>query len=340
MDDRDRVVDRVLAGGPWADWRRVPLAGDASNRRYLRLIGPGGETAVAMDAPASRGEDVGPFLTVARYLIAQGLGAPHILAADPAQGVLVLEDLGDALFARVIAARPDAESRLYRAAAEVLATLHRAPPPDGIARYAPAEMARLAALAYEWYGRGALGAVPAGRAAFLAEIETLLDRHAGDAPVLCLRDYHAENLIWRPDRADLAQVGLLDFQDARMGHPAYDLMSLIQDARRDVTPAVAAQALARFLDLTGHAAQTFQTAYAVLNVQRQLRIVGVFARLSLHFGKPAYVDLIPRVWRHLTHALRHPTFASLGRRIEADLPPPSPAILTELKTRCATIPTL
>jgi hypothetical protein len=157
--------------------------------------------------------------------------------------------------------------------------------------------------------------------------------------VLALRDFHAENLVWLPDRAGVARVGLLDFQDAEAGHPAYDLVSLLKDARRDLAPGLEQEMIDRFLSRTGCDPERFAAAYAALGAQRNLRILGVFARLSMHFGKPHYVDLIPRVWAHLTASLRHPALAPLARRVADDLPEPTPDILASLKEQCATVPT-
>ncbi len=158
--------------------------------------------------------------------------------------------------------------------------------------------------------------------------------------MLVQRDYHAENLLWLPERDGAARVGLLDFQDAAAGHPAYDLVSLLEDARRDVTQATVAAAKAHYLALTGFDPAQFDLAYAAMGAQRNLRILGVFARLSLHFGKPGYVDLIPRVWDHLRTDLAHPSLAELRGLVQAALPDPSVAKLQELKDRCGTVPTL
>jgi aminoglycoside/choline kinase family phosphotransferase len=153
------------------------------------------------------------------------------------------------------------------------------------------------------------------------------------------RDYHAENLLWLPGRAGTARVGLLDFQGARSGHPGYDLISLLEDARRGVGEAARIAAVRRYLDTTGIEAASFEAALAALAAQRNLRILGGFARLSMHFAKPHYVDLIPRVWQHLQRDLSHPALAALTRAT-APLPPPDPAILQRLKDLCGTVPTL
>jgi len=332
MPDRAALIDAFLDASGWGAAARAPLAGDASNRRYLRLAQPDGTRAVLMDAPPARGEDVRPFATIARHLRGLGLSAPAILAEDDSAGLLLLEDLGDALFARVLSHDPAMEPALYRAAIDLLIALHRSAPPEGLAAYHPALMADLAALALDWYRRGATGAADAAlRGRFQAVMETHLATLPEADAVLIQRDFHAENLLWLPDRSGVARVGLLDFQDAMRGHRAYDLVSLLQDARRDVAPETARAMRAHYINTTGADAESFTTAFHWLGAQRNLRILGVFARLSLRDGKPHYVDLIPRVWAHLRTDLRHPALAPLAELVAEALPPPTPAHLGRLR---------
>ncbi len=340
MTDRAILQQAFIAHTDWADAMIAPLAGDASNRRYLRLTRAAtGETAVLMDAPPEKDEDVRPFLHIARYLTGLGLSAPRILAEDTENGFLILEDLGDALFARVIPKDANLELPLYTAASDLLAELHRHAPPPDLAAYSPGVMADMAALAFDWYLVGATGDIGPDRGAFHATIKTALATHASETNVLIQRDYHAENLLWLPDRAGVARVGLLDFQDAMLGHPAYDLVSILQDARRDVPPAIEQAMIARYIDKSGADPETFETAYRCLGVQRNLRILGVFARLCMRDGKAHYVDLIPRVWAHLGHDLSHPAMAAIAEIARAVLPPPTPTILQRLKDQCASKPT-
>lgn len=335
MTRRDARIRAFLGAAGWAAARAVPLAGDASNRRYLRLTRDGPQdTVVLMDAPPDRGEDVRPFVTIARHLRGLGLGAPAILAADETAGLLLLEDLGDDLFARVLTRQPALETCLYSCATDLLAALHRHPPPTGLAPYSPALMSDLAALAFDWYAAGADDA----RQAFATRMEAVLAQHAGAAPVLVQRDYHAENLLWLPERAGLARVGLLDFQDAMAGHPAYDLVSLLQDARRDVPPAIEAAMTARYVTATDADPAAFATAYRVLGAQRNLRILGVFARLCRRDGKAQYIDLIPRVWAHLARDLADPALAGIAALVRAHMPAPDAELLRRLKSTCATAP--
>ncbi len=337
--DRVALADRFLATTAWADASRAMLAGDASNRKYFRLRHRNGPTAVLMDADPAKGEDVRPFVHVAQHLSGLGLSAPRILAADDATGFLLLEDLGDALFARVIPAAPELEIPLYENATEALITLHAHPVATGLKPYDTDMMTRMAALAWVWYRRGTLGD-GAGTEPFSTTFAPLLDQIAPATPVMILRDYHAENLIWLPERTGPARTGLLDFQDAMTGHPAYDLVSLLQDARRDVPPDVERRMIAHYIARTRQDAHAFDRAYHLLGAQRNLRILGVFARLSLRDAKPHYIDLIPRVWGHLIRDLSHPALASVADRIRADMPAPTPALLQRLKDQCGTIPAL
>ncbi|SFN40859.1 hypothetical protein SAMN04487859_10230 [Roseovarius lutimaris] len=340
MTDRAILQRSFIARTDWADARIAPLAGDASNRRYLRLTRiETGETAVLMDAPPEKGEDVRPFLHIARYLTGLGLSAPRILAEDKANGFLILEDLGDTLFARVIPQDAALELPLYTAATDLLAELHRHAPPPDLAAYSPKMMADMATLAYDWYLVGAIGDIGENRGAFHTAIETALTTHAFEANVLIQRDYHAENLLWLANRKSVARVGLLDFQDAMLGHPAYDLVSILQDARRDVPGALEKHMIARYIDRSGADAARFETAYHCLGAQRNLRILGVFARLCIRDGKAHYVDLIPRVWAHLERDLSHPAMGPVAAIFRAVFPPPTPPILQRLKDQCASRPT-
>lgn len=324
MPDRDALIAAFARRAGWGAAVPRPLAGDASNRRYLRLVRDTGETAVLMDAPPERGEDVRPFLAIARHLSAAGLSAPAVLAEDVPAGLLLLEDLGDALLAR-LATDPGMEAPLYLAAAETLAAVQAARPPEGLVRFTPETMADLARLVFDWYAPG----TPDDAAEdIVLRLRDALALSAPEPSVLSLRDFHAENLLWLPDRAGPARIGLLDFQDAVIAHPAYDLVSLLHDARRDVGEAARAAATRRFLDLTGHEEARFMAAAAALSAQRNLRILGVFARLARRDGRPGYLRLLPRVWRHLRGDLDHPTLAGLREAALRHLPPPE-AVMQE-----------
>ena len=336
MTDRASLLADFIERTGFGTATRITVAGDASNRRYERLTAADGATVILMDAPADKGEDVRPFCAIADHLRGIGLSAPEILHADEANGFLLIEDLGDDLFKRVIGRNPALELPLYEASVDVLTVLHAAPLPP-LAPYDTATMTLFAARAYEWYLFGLTGAQDTPEQStfqmLMAEVLAPLE----SAPqVLIQRDYHAENLLWLPERAGAARVGLLDFQDAMSGHPAYDLVSILQDARRDVPPAIEAAMIDRYLAQNPQDSEAFRAAYAILGVQRNLRIVGAFAKLCIDMGKPRYIDLIPRVWEFVERNLAHPALEPVANHVRATLPAPGPDALATLKSKCAT----
>lgn len=338
MSDRDTQIGAFIERAGWGDAVVSFLAGDASNRRYLRLIRPSNaERAVLMDAPPEKGEDVRPFVRIADYLASISLSAPRILDRDEDAGFLLLEDLGDALFASIIPRNPDLENSLYSTATDVLVHLHAQTPPAGLATYDAPTASALSSPIFDWYIPGATDdADTSARSDVERCLHDLLAEHAGTCDVLIQRDYHAQNLLWLPDRKSIARVGLLDFQDAMLGHRAYDLVSLLQDARRDVPPELEQRMRDRYALQTGQNPDALATAYAVLGAQRNLRILGVFARLCIRDGKAHYVDLIPRVWGLLQRDLAHPALAPLQAMLADRLPAPDPSLLEKLKSKCAT----
>ncbi|MDP5306964.1 phosphotransferase [Paracoccus sp. 2205BS29-5] len=315
-----------MAGAGWGDARVLPLAGDASARRYFRLTGAEG-SAVLMDDPSG---DCARFVQMTRWLRGHGFGAPDLLAEDQGAGFLLVQDLGDDLVARVLAARPRLGPAIYARITDFLVELHRQPLPGFVAPLDGPALADQVGLFADWYPQAA--GIPADEAMAIAPAIAALhaDLAADAAPVLSLRDFHAENLVWRGD----APLGLIDYQDAVACHPAYDLVSALQDARRDVAPGIEADCIARYLAATGLDAARFRAAYALLGAQRNLRIIGIFARLCLRDGKPRYLDFMPRVWAHLMRDLSHPALAPLAR-IVAGLPAPDAAMLERIRSRCA-----
>jgi aminoglycoside/choline kinase family phosphotransferase len=329
LTDGAGPIEDFLARAGWADAVSRPLAGDASARRYYRLRLPGGRSAVLMDA---RGDGAGTarFCRIARHLTSLHLTAPAILAEDQEAGLLLLEDLGDAVFARVLERDPSEEMRLYSSAIDALAVMATAPAPTDLPVFRAPQLVATAAAAVGWYpgvNEGAAEAILGALAEVLAPLDDMPRR-------LCLRDFHAENLIWLPDREGVRQAGLLDFQDAVTGHPVYDLMSLLTDARRDVAPSTRTTMMARFLAATGLDPARFTAEFAALSAQRNLRILTQFARLAIRDGKPGYLPLMPRVWDHLTLALDHPELARLGAEVIAAIRPPDAATLAEIRSAC------
>ena len=334
MTEFSARIETFLARSGWEGARHTALAGDASGRRYTRFRAAK-NSALLMETPAAQADSLAAFLRVADWLRSVGFSAPAILAADQSLGLLLIEDFGDALFARLMAQDPGREQALYEAAADQLADLHDHPAPAWLAPYTNADLGDLVAITAQVYAP-AFGGQPDAAAGLSALVTKAADRLLDAPSVVCLRDYHAENLIWLPGRTGPARVGLLDFQDAFLGHPAYDLVSLLQDARRDVAPQVEAQMIARFCARTGHETARFGAAYALLGAQRNLRILGVFTRLALTAGKPQYLALIPRVWGHVTRNLAHPDMADLRDTVAATLPEPTPQALERIAEQCLT----
>jgi aminoglycoside/choline kinase family phosphotransferase len=240
----------------------------------------------------------------------------------------LLEDLGDDLFAQLAETSGDMEQSLYEAAVDFLADLHKAPLLPGLVPFDAQAMTKAVDLASTWYAQGGTGdphpELLEGLADSFRDMPALTE-------VMILRDFHAENLIWLPDRQGHARVGVLDFQDALLGHRAYDLGSLLRDARRDVPEALEDAMIERYIAASGVEGSAFRLAYATLCVQRNLRILGIFARLSLAESKARYLDFIPRVWGHVISGLNHPDLANLKQVVLECIPNPSPAHLTRIR---------
>lgn len=320
MNDRTEQIIAFLARAGWGDAVRAPLAGDASFRRYDRLR-RGDQSAVLMDAPPPH-EDVRPFVRVAGHLHDVGLSAPTILAADADLGLLLLEDLGDASFSRVLAAGGD-EQTLYRAAVDTLVRLQEAAPAADLPDYDRERLLNEAALLTDWFLPAEIG-IPCP-ADLKAEYVALWNEAFADADsnrIVVLRDFHADNLMWLPERNGVRRVGLLDFQDAVLGAPAYDLVSLLEDARRDVPASLAAAMVEYFCTATRIDQERFAAGYAMLGAQRNSKILGIFVRLWRRDRKPQYRQFLHRVWRLLQQDLQHPSLARLRAFYDRSIPPP------------------
>ena len=299
-----------LAAHGWGEADVLPVAGDASFRRYFRAVEPT-RSAILMDAPPPH-EDPRPFLEMARWLTANGFAAPEIHGVDLDQGLVLLQDFGDVRMRETVDAEPAREQALYGAAIDILVSLH-ARDAAPLAPYDRAVLHREANLLTEWYCP-ALG-IAVDQAGYTAAWDAVFDHVLGGRKVTVLRDFHAENLMLiGPDT-----LGLLDFQDALTGHPAYDLVSLLQDARRDVSEDLEATMLARYKAAVRTDAE-FGAAYHVLGAQRNAKIVGIFTRLWQRDGKPRYPTLCPRVWRYLDRDLEHPALAPVKAWFDATIP--------------------
>ncbi len=337
----------------WRGAGIVPRPGDASTRSYAR-VSLNGRKAMLMDQPQAAeaptapanataeerralgynaiarlaGGDVARFVAASNYLRGLGLSAPETYAADPERGFALIEDLGDALYADVLTDGQGDERTLYESAAEVLAALHADGAPatlhPGKALHAYDETALLAEidLMTEWYLPYALGraATPDEIAEHRALWRKALESVNEPSPVFVHRDYHAQNLLWLPERSGTARVGLIDFQDAVAGTRAYDLISLTEDARRDVPPKIAEAATQRYLAVTGADPEKYKAQMAVMAAQRNAKIAGIFARLYKRDGKPRYLSYLPRVWGHLNRDLEHPALSALKSWYDKTIP--------------------
>ncbi|GLS86232.1 aminoglycoside phosphotransferase [Cypionkella aquatica] len=286
-----------------------------------------------MDAPPGGSDDPATFLAIAAHLRSLGLSAPRCYAQDLVHGFLLLEDLGDAVYARKIEAYPSLEISLYTAATGVLAAIQSQPPAANLPDLTAAEWAGAAGFALDWY-RFSITGDRIDSADFCTTLTDALTRYADGPRVMILRDYHAENLLWLPDRQGLASVGLLDFQLAQLGQPGYDLVSLLQDARRNVSRETEALMIQTFCEQAGTTEANFRPAYAALGAQRALRILGIFAKLCLQGGKPNYIPLIPRVWQHLQHNFAIPELEPLAKICGQLLPAPTPEALARIGSQC------
>jgi len=345
-------MTEFLRDAGWSDAALSPLPGDASTRRYIRVC-RGRQSAMLMDQPQNAeapqsplnatpeqrralgynavarlaGADCGRFVAVADFLRARGLSAPNVYAADVKSGFVLIEDLGDDLYATVLSnGRAGEEPALYAAAIDALATLHGETAPAALGNGKPLhaydETALLAEtdLLTEWFIPLALGRVASEEE---REEHRTLWRDAlrpvlAAPPVFVHRDYHAQNLFWLPERAGAARVGMIDFQDAVAGTTSYDLISLLEDARRDVAPDLAEAMTQRYIEARKKADACFDgDAYraqaAVIAAQRNAKIAGIFARLYKRDGKPRYLSYLPRVWGYLERDLTHPALGGLKR---------------------------
>ncbi len=313
---RQEHIDQFLGEARLAPARRV-LAEDASFRRYCRLDAG----FVLMDAPPES-EDVRPFLRLQAHLATLGLSVPAIRAADPGLGLIVLEDLGDALFPTVMSA--ENTPALYDAAVDALVQMHRAPAPSGLPAWgAEAMTAAAAATFFDWWwpAQFAAPAAPVVREAFRIAMQTMLASLAATSG-LVHRDYFAGNLFWLPERDGVRRVGIIDFQDAAIGHPAYDLVSLVEDARRTLPEGLAERQIARTLAQRPELdADAFQTAYEACAAQRHLRVAALWVRLAQRDNKPQYLQYGPLTWRLLDRALRRPGAAPLAEFMDRWVPP-------------------
>jgi aminoglycoside/choline kinase family phosphotransferase len=305
-----------LAASGWAGAEILPLAGDASFRRYFRVVN-GGRTAVLMDAPPPH-EDPRPFVAVAEWLSSVGLSAPQIIARDLDKGLLLLADFGDWRMREYLDEDPSRERELYELATDVLVHLHQHAPMPGLKPHGLDQWLEELKLFPDWYCPAVGLEVDAQlyEAAWREALEPVAND--GLAPVTVLRDYHAENVMLVDGLEGVGHFGLLDFQDAVAGHPAYDLASVLEDARRDVPETIEQAMIERYVAATGHG-EAFGRAYWALAAQRNTRILGVFTRLWKRDGKPHYRRFQPRMWGLLERDLAQPHLAPVRAWFDANV---------------------
>ncbi len=319
--ERNALIAAFLIRNGWDPATRVRIAGDASFRKYDRLT-DNGNTAILMDAPPPQ-EDVRPFVHIARHLYERGFSVPDILAEDTDAGLLLLEDLGDDTYTRLLARGKD-ERALYALATDALIALHKTPDAvaPGVVPYAlPRQLEEVGRL-HVWYLK-MLGVTLSPDA--ISEFEQIWEAilpHAEQVPTsLILFDYHVDNLLLIPGRTGIKACGLLDFQDAVSGPVTYDFMSLLEDARRDINPALVAEMKSRYLAaLPAIAPDAFNLSWAVMAAQRHVRVIGTFARLNVRDNKPHYLVHMPRLWRYMDQCLAHPALSDLKTWMDEYVP--------------------
>ena len=351
---RLEALRQFLDGAGYGDATRQRMAGDASTRSYARLVRDDG-VVILMNSPrrpdgpaiydgrsysesVHLAEDVKPFVAIAGGLRERGFSAPAIHHTDLDTGFLITEDFGSAGFIEGDPARPIVER--YEAATDLLAALHREALPEILPLAPPLSYAIPAfdieallvevGLMLEWYLPDR-GVEPTGdlRAEFVALWRDLLTKPASGARTWLLRDFHSPNLIWLEQRPGIAKVGVIDFQDAVLGPAAYDLVSLLQDARIDIPEALELALLTRYIKARRASDDAFDPTdfaelYAIMSAQRNTRLLGTFARLNRRDGKPQYLPHQPRIWTYLIRSLAHPALASVRDWYSANVPPPIP----------------
>lgn len=326
MDIREELIQTFLNENGWGKAIREKLFSDASFRHYERLSN-GEKSIMLMDAPPEK-EDIKPFVNVDQYLRRCGFSAPQIYAVDEKNGFILLEDLGNHSFTNVLSGNSPisslyTEADLYHGAIDVLVQLHRSTHPEKVPDYDYSLLMQECRLLIDWYlpNIGSQINIKEAGEEYIEIWKDLLSNRKDEEKVPILRDYHADNLMWLPARNGVERVGLLDFQDAVIGSPTYDLVSLLEDARRDVHLETVTSCLKRYLKTRKLLnKKDFITSYAIFAAQRNCKIIGIFARLAIRDNKPRYLNYMPRVWGHLIHDIKHPTLAPLKKWMNKTIP--------------------
>ncbi len=327
MTKREEQIKELLRKNNLLCAQTEKITSDASNRKYLRLT-KGNKTVILMDSNPKKNEPINNFIYFTNFLRKHHFSAPKIYDSDIPNGLLLLEDLGARNFADILKVKPKVETNIYKEAVNQLIMIQSKETPKQAKPYSTEILIEEALLFTEWY----LGETNSSRLStqFTSLLTPLLKKIDQTKPTLVLRDFHAENLIWMNSRKNFKRVGLLDYQDALIGHPAYDIASLLKDARRDVSIEVRDIMTNHYLEKTKHNKDLFLRDYSILSAQRNLKIIGIFSRLSIRDKKKNYVKLIPRVWKNLENDFMHPDLKNLSKFINAVAPYPNVKILKNL----------
>ena len=315
MSPKSEQVMRFLSSQGWGGAKQCAVTGDLSDRRYTRLA-KGERTAILMED--ANIEMVAQFAKIARWLLRAGLSAPRVFAEDFQQGLLLLEDFGEAKLTEIINAGTLAQRDLYKIAVDALLQV-RGETLDGLEAPNAAALIDATRIADEWYPNVNTHELDEIRRA----LSPLLSELLTEPRSVAMRDFHADNVLWLERREGVQRLGLLDFQDAFLMHPAYDLMSLITDARINVPFEVKAATLSAYSVGSGEPKESLERAVAILGVQRNIRILGIFWRAAQRDGKRHHLPALPRVRAHLADCLAHPVFDTVRDRLDSALPLPA-----------------
>jgi hypothetical protein len=335
--ERESLCNIFLSKSFWKDAKKRNIASDASKRRYFRLTLKNEDTAIFMDAAPQLGEDVNKFLKSRDYLEKIGLSVPKVYDKDIENGFLILEDFGNNLFSKFLLNSPQYESNFYINAADNLVKLYNSEIRIDIETYDRCAMRNAALLSVDWYLEYGTKAVKSTklRDSLNLLMDDALNKIMNESMVMIHRDFHAENLIWLKGETGLKRVGILDFQDMMLGHPAYDLASLLNDIRRTVKSEVQRECLNYYIDETGLNKDSFFRAFCICSAQRNLRVLGVFTRLSVRDKKKNYLNFLPTIWKNLLRDLEHPALRDLKLFVESSFIAPDQTIIKRIKNSYA-----
>jgi len=322
---RSSLINAFLERAGWINTRRSLISSDASFRRYERLYN-NHKTVILMDAPAPE-ENVAAFIKITEHLTKLGYSVPQIFAQDINLGFLLLEDFGDNTFTNALAVGID-EKKIYQTAVDVLIDLHgrqlSEAAPDCLESYDKEKLIAEVVLFVDWYVNGLFGKdfSEEVKSDFLCIWDKILSNISFEHETLVLRDFHVDNLMWLPDRGGIRKCGLLDYQDAVKGHPTYDLMSLLEDARRDLKPGMSGNLLDYYYEaLPKFDRNVFNKIYSILSAQRHCKVIGIFSRLAMRDGKSNYLNHIPRCWSLLERVCSAPELEILDDWLKTNILP-------------------